>query len=201
VYTSQRANNITSSTLQARLAGDNLKGLAKARFESQLVKTNRALVNYAAQLAEDDLLPTRLPEKIQKAKWLKPKKTHDKATRRSMTGAEVAEQAANKAEKAATRPVTPGQVESDEDDGIVVASTPPRFAGESQGGTTITLAIRTPERLRPPPELTPALEASPEVPPEPTELPAFTATARMEQGRWKRRRVPNKQYTNSQYEL
>lgn len=42
--------------------------------------------------------------------------------------------AANKAEKAATRPVTPGQAESDEDDGIVIPSTPPRFAGESQGG-------------------------------------------------------------------
>jgi hypothetical protein len=46
-YTSQRANDITSSTLQARLAGDNLTGLAKARFENQLIKTNRALVNYA----------------------------------------------------------------------------------------------------------------------------------------------------------
>jgi hypothetical protein len=100
-YTSQRANDITSSTLQARLAGDSLTGLAKARFESQLVKTNRALVNYAGQLAQDDLLPTRLPEKIQKARWLKPKKTHDRASRRSMTGAEAAEQAANKAEKAA----------------------------------------------------------------------------------------------------
>jgi hypothetical protein len=39
-----------------------LTGLAKARFGSQLVKTNRALVNYAGQLAQDDLLPTRLPE-------------------------------------------------------------------------------------------------------------------------------------------
>jgi hypothetical protein len=68
-----------------------------------------------------------------------------------MTGAEVAQQAANKAEKAATRPVTPSQAESDEDDGIVDPSTPPRLVGESQGGTTITLALRTPERLRPPP--------------------------------------------------
>ena len=34
--------------------------------------------------------------------------------------------------------------------------TPP-LAGESQGGTTVTSAIRTPERLRGTPELIPAL--------------------------------------------
>ena len=96
-----KANNITSLILQARLAGDNLTGLTKARFESQLVKTNKALVDYASQLAQNDLLPTRLLEKIQKARWLKPKKTHDWASRRSMTGAEAAKQAANKVEKAA----------------------------------------------------------------------------------------------------
>jgi hypothetical protein len=98
-YTSQRINDITSSTLNARLVGDNLTDLAKARFESQLIKTNRALVDYAGQLTQNDLLPTRLPEKIQKARWLKSKKTQ--ASRRSMTGAEAAEQTANRAEKAA----------------------------------------------------------------------------------------------------
>ena len=98
VYRPQRENHITSSPLQARLAGDNLTCLAKARFENQLIGANRALIYYAAQLAKNDLLSTLLPEKIQKAKWLKPKMTYDKATRRSMTGAEVAEQAANKAE-------------------------------------------------------------------------------------------------------
>ena len=35
-----------SSTLQARIASDSLTGLAKVQFKSQLVKTNRALVNY-----------------------------------------------------------------------------------------------------------------------------------------------------------
>ena len=46
-YTSQSVNDITSSTLSARLAGDNLTGFAKARFENQLVRTNRALIDYA----------------------------------------------------------------------------------------------------------------------------------------------------------
>ena len=50
------------------MAGSGLTGLAKARWESQLIKTNRALAGYAGQLAQDDLLPTRLPDKVQKAK-------------------------------------------------------------------------------------------------------------------------------------
>jgi hypothetical protein len=52
-------------------------------------------------LAQNDLLLIRLSEKIQKARWLKPKKTHDRASKRSMTGVEAAEQAANKTEKTA----------------------------------------------------------------------------------------------------
>jgi hypothetical protein len=35
---------------------------------SQLSRTNRALVDYASQLSQDDLLTIRLPEKIQKAR-------------------------------------------------------------------------------------------------------------------------------------
>ena len=50
--------NITASGLQVLRARDNLTGLAKARFESQLVKTNNALLQFAGQIAENDLLPT-----------------------------------------------------------------------------------------------------------------------------------------------
>jgi hypothetical protein len=42
-------------------------------------------------------------EKIQKETWLKPKKTHGKASKRLMTGAEAAKQAADRAEKAEAR--------------------------------------------------------------------------------------------------
>ena len=47
-------------------AQDTLIGLAKARFEAQLVKANRALLDFAGQVAQDDLLPTRLPDKVKK---------------------------------------------------------------------------------------------------------------------------------------
>ena len=153
------------------------------------------------QVAEDDLLPTRLPDKVQKPKWAKPKKTHDRASKRSMTGAEAAEQAADKAERAATRPVPPRQDECEEDQGILVFGTPPP-PGESQGGTTITLTMRTPERLRGPPDLIPTLASEPESSPEAeAQPPASTAPARTEDGARKRRRMANKRYTESQYEL
>ena len=99
------------------------------------------------------------------------------------TGAEAAEIAANQAEqsnKAADilQEDTPGG-----DDGeIMVPATPPRsagqpqVAGESQGGTTITLAMRTPDRLRPGPDLVPRISSVLETEPEPEwQLPASTA--------------------------
>ena len=57
---------------QVMQAQDKLTGLAKAHFEAQLIKTNRALLDFAGQVAQDDLLPTRLPDKVKKPKWAKP---------------------------------------------------------------------------------------------------------------------------------
>ena len=81
-----------------------------------------------------------------------------------MTGAETAERAADKAERTATRSITPQQDKNDEDDDILVPDTPP-ITGESQSSTIITLAIKTPERLQGPPDLVPILTF------EPTESP------------------------------
>jgi hypothetical protein len=82
--------------------------------------------------------------------------------------AEAVEIAADKAEQSSKvtgkqplRATTPKNNNSDE--GVVVPATPPRPAGESQGGTTITLALRTPERLRPGPDLVPRASPSLEV--------------------------------------
>jgi hypothetical protein len=90
-----------------------------------------------------------------------------------MTGTEAAEQAANRAERAAARPIVHYENESDGEEGILVPGTPPGpqgaaglVAGESHGGTTITLSLRTPDRLRGPPELVPTLAPSPEASPE-----------------------------------
>jgi hypothetical protein len=64
----------------------------------ELMKTNKVLLGFAGQVAEDDLLPTRLPDKVKKPKWAKPRKSHGKASTRSFTGAEAAEITANQAE-------------------------------------------------------------------------------------------------------
>src|SRR5256714_3720979 len=94
-----RSSEISSLGQQVMQAQDTLTGLAKARFEAQLVKTNRALLDFAGQVAQDDLLPTRLPDKVKKPKWAKPRKAHGNASARSHTGAEAAEIAADKAEQ------------------------------------------------------------------------------------------------------
>ena len=101
---------------------------------------------------------------------MKPKKTHDRASKRSITGTEAAEQAANRAEKATARPLTPQQDESDGDDGIIVPGTPLPM-GKSQGGTTITLALRTPERLHRSHNLVPSLASEAPDSPEPQAQP------------------------------
>jgi hypothetical protein len=66
--TSQHLNDITATCLQVLTTRDGLTGLARARFDSQLIKTNKALLEFAGQVAQDDLLPTRLPDKVNKPK-------------------------------------------------------------------------------------------------------------------------------------
>ena len=75
------------------------------------------------------------------------------------TGAEAAEIAANRAEKssraAGKQPVQETTPEKNSDENIIVPGTPLRAAGKSQGGTIITLALRTLERLYIRPDLAP----------------------------------------------
>ena len=156
------------------------------------------MLDFVGQVTEDDLLLTRLPDKVKKPKWAKPRKPHGKASARSYTGVEAAELAVDKAEhnsnaagKQLARQDTP---ENGSDEDIIVPATPPR-AYESQGGTTIILAVRTPERLRPGPDLRPTIITSPETDPS-WQLAASTAPPRLRQdeGRLKRKRVITNRY-------
>jgi hypothetical protein len=93
------------------------------------------LLEFADQVTQDDLLPTRLPGKIKKPKWAKPRKPHGKASARAFTGAEAAEIAADKAEKSNRVPgIEPLYESSSEnsDSEIMVPATPPRPAGKVQ---------------------------------------------------------------------
>ena len=72
-------NNLCStSRFNLYRLADSLTGLTKARFESQLVETSKALVDYAGQLAQDDLLPTRLPDRVSKVPVLRTPKSESK---------------------------------------------------------------------------------------------------------------------------
>ena len=91
---------------------------------------------------------------------------------------------------------TPEDGRDDEDDAVVVLDTPPRAVGESQGGTSITLAIRSPEA--PPPART-----GPRIwrlfSEEPIAPPASTAPPKLatEEDRGKRKRTHNMVYKES----
>jgi|ERR1700722_14943733 hypothetical protein len=94
------------------------------------MKTDKALLDFAEQVAEDDLLPTRLPDKVKKPKWAKPRKTYGKASARAYTGAEAAEIAANRAKQssnaAGKRPTRETTSENSSDEDVVVPGTPRR---------------------------------------------------------------------------
>ena len=64
IYLLQRTNDITNVILEARQTEDNLIGFTKIRYKNQLIKTNKALINYVSQLIQNNLLSTCLPEKI-----------------------------------------------------------------------------------------------------------------------------------------
>jgi hypothetical protein len=53
-------------------AEDGLTSFIRARFESQLAKPNKVFLEFIRPVKADDFLPTHLPDKIQKPKWVKP---------------------------------------------------------------------------------------------------------------------------------
>jgi hypothetical protein len=126
----------------------------KARFTAQIEAITRPLIDLGERHLELQKLPIGNPDSIPKRQFLK-KKIHGKADARGLTGPELAKKALLAEERAersnSKRRATSPEVlsRSDDDNGIVtVPDTPPRPNGESQGGTTITVAP-LPIRLSP----------------------------------------------------
>ena len=63
-HTLQQSNDISSLGQQIMEVREGFTGLAKARFEEQLVKADGALVGFAGRIINEGLLPIRLPDKI-----------------------------------------------------------------------------------------------------------------------------------------
>jgi hypothetical protein len=133
-------------------------------------------------------LPIGNPDPTPKRRVVQ-RKSHGKADARGLIGAELAERAMAIRERA--------QRATEEDDGLlIVPDTPPqspRVAGESQGGTSITLAIRsTPER--------PRQVTSPSNPPPSSLPPPSTAPPALGEATGKRKRTMTDRYREGREE-
>ena len=122
-------------------------------------------------------IPINIPNIVLKKTWRK-KKLHNKANAYTLTTAELATvERSEQAKKGKTRATIPPQ--EDEDEGYLIPATPPilraaQLAGESQGGTSITIAKPAPH---------PAISSpSPPLLSDPASLPVSTAPPRLQQG-------------------
>jgi hypothetical protein len=137
------------------------------------------LANGLVLQASKALLPRVLPAPIQSG-FNRKAKSHDKTTKRGMLGVEIAEQAADKAEKERARE-PPKEVEEE-----LIPNTPERPSTPVQRKRTHTLVERTPGKLPTPgrpapgPALGPSRLPSPEASPTaPSAPPPSTAPARL----------------------
>src|SRR6266852_9548886 len=99
------------------------------------------MVEIGKQALALQAIPIGNPNAILKWQFQK-KKTHGKADARGLGGVEIA---ARELKARESRPRTIITPEDGDNEGIVVLDTPPRVIGLSQGGTSITLAIKSPE--------------------------------------------------------
>ena len=126
--------------------------------------------------------------------WRK-KITYEKANAYGLTAGELAElEKAKEIKRGKARAATPEDIAEDKDEqGFLISNSPPSAAraGESQGGTTITVGL--PPVCRRPPPVPPGPFSPPPRSPSPPGLPPSTAPPRLEQeqeeGRGKRKRV------------
>jgi hypothetical protein len=118
----------------------------KARFDRQIEAEQQKLLAIGRTHLELQAFPIGNPDPVPKPQFRK-KKTHGVADARGLSGAEIAGLDL-KAREALARKKRTAVIPNTEDDGILVPESPPGLAGESQGGTTITLAIRSPEQSR-----------------------------------------------------
>src|SRR5947207_9111795 len=179
---------------RARLGVEN-----QPRWDGQFIGGLSKLTTAAERREELAQIPIGIPDAVPKKTWRK-KTTHGKANARGLTAGELAErEKAEEIKRGKARAATPEDIEEDEDkQGFLISDSPPPVsaqAGESQGGTTITVGL--PPVRQPPPVSTGSSSPSPHSPSSPS-LPPSTAPPRLEQeqeeGRGKRKRVYTETY-------
>ena len=127
-----------------------------------------------------------MPDAVPKKTWRK-KKDYDKTNTRALTAAEASDKDRQERKRlikiASKARATSKDIAEEDDDGIYTWDSLTPRVGESQGGTTITVAPKAP--MRPPP----ALERSPSLSPVLADLPPSTAPARLPEPGQKRKRA------------
>jgi hypothetical protein len=164
-----------------------------ARFNIQLYREQRKMLAIARQAVILQAIPIGNPDPAPKRQYQK-RKIYGKVDARGLIGAEIALKELKAREALASRERTTVTPKEDVYEGVIVLNTPPGVVGESQGGTSITLTIRTPEALRQAPVPTPSMFRP--FPEEPSAPPASTAPPRLaiEEGRGKRKRAHTRKY-------
>jgi hypothetical protein len=127
-----------------------LRGEEQTRFDRQLKASHDQLAEIGRRHLAMQKLPIGLPDPIPKRKYVVQAKTHGRANARGLTGPELADRALaakEKAEQASKKGKTRAATPEDNDGVRLIPDTPPgAIPGESQGGTTITLALGSPRR-------------------------------------------------------
>jgi hypothetical protein len=95
--------DITRTGLQIMDAIEQLSGYNRVRYKAEVLNAQQGLLQLAEGIQQAAKIPIRMPDKVNKAGWAKGTTSHDKTTKRLLTGAEYATKAANKAEQAQRR--------------------------------------------------------------------------------------------------
>jgi hypothetical protein len=189
---SPKRKDIYKAIQDVMLVRDRLGPEEQSRFDSQYLKTQENAKTIAERHEDLSHIPIGIPDAIPKKTWRK-KKNHGKANAPGLTAAEASDKDRKEREKRTriagkTKATSEDVVEEDDDNGIYTRDSPTPRVGESQGGTTITVAPKIPMRLSPAPEYSLSLS------PVPLNLPPSTAPARLPEPGQKRKRAPTDRY-------
>ena len=101
-------------------AAENLTGYNRIQYENEVLRTNQGLLRLAQSYNEQEEITIQMPDKVNKPGWARGFKSHDKTTKRLMTGAEAATKDADKAEKAQRRQQPVQQVQPTTEQGELI---------------------------------------------------------------------------------
>jgi hypothetical protein len=124
VYLNPRRMVITSTGLEIMTAAESLTGYNRIQYENQVLKAHQNLLSIAHSYSEQGEIAVRMPDRVNKPGWARGIKSHDRTTKRLMTGAEAATRAADKAEETQRRQQDPSTAQPTTVDGQLIGLDP-----------------------------------------------------------------------------